>query len=129
MLMSWIYYILPSWVPNLTRPQTFPFATRWRGRKGHNDYNEARLFKRMPYAAESVTPTVISALLQCPSYSSGSEHGQCAQAVLGQIVTSQSSSELMFSTRRMPVMMMDGGPHSSESGLLPGITSVRLGID
>ncbi|MED6183205.1 hypothetical protein PIB30_035807 [Stylosanthes scabra] len=26
--MSWIYYRLSSWAPNLTRPHTFPLATR-----------------------------------------------------------------------------------------------------
>ncbi|MED6214428.1 hypothetical protein PIB30_103018 [Stylosanthes scabra] len=43
--MSWIYYRLPSWAPNLRRPHTFPLATRWKGRRGNNDYSEVRLVR------------------------------------------------------------------------------------
>ncbi|RYR03830.1 hypothetical protein Ahy_B06g083200 [Arachis hypogaea] len=33
LLMSWIYYRLSFWAPNVTMPYTFSIATRWRGRK------------------------------------------------------------------------------------------------
>ncbi|XP_020972880.1 protein MAIN-LIKE 1-like [Arachis ipaensis] len=45
LLMSWIYYILPFWAPNVTTPYSFPLATRWAGKKGQNDYAEQRLLR------------------------------------------------------------------------------------
>ncbi|RYR34808.1 hypothetical protein Ahy_A10g049846 [Arachis hypogaea] len=45
LLMSWIYYRLPFWAPDVTAPHTFPLATRWAGKKGHNDYAEQRLLR------------------------------------------------------------------------------------
>ncbi|XLU92903.1 hypothetical protein S245_007255 [Arachis hypogaea] len=43
--MSWIYYRLPFWAPNVTTPYSFPLATRWAGKKGQNDYAEQRLLR------------------------------------------------------------------------------------
>ncbi|RYR29156.1 hypothetical protein Ahy_B01g053480 [Arachis hypogaea] len=45
LLMSWIYYRLSFWAPDVTTPHTFPLATRWAGKKGHNDYAEQRLLR------------------------------------------------------------------------------------
>ncbi|XP_072083555.1 protein MAIN-LIKE 1-like [Arachis hypogaea] len=45
LLMSWIYYRLPFWGPNVTTPYSFPLATRWAGKKGQNDYAEQRLVR------------------------------------------------------------------------------------
>ncbi|QHO52654.1 uncharacterized protein DS421_2g41000 [Arachis hypogaea] len=45
LLMSWIYYRLPFWAPNVTTPYSFPLATRWAGKKGQNDYAEQRLLR------------------------------------------------------------------------------------
>ncbi|RYR33863.1 hypothetical protein Ahy_A10g048519 [Arachis hypogaea] len=33
LLMSWIYYRLSFWAPDVTTPHTFPLATRWAGKK------------------------------------------------------------------------------------------------
>ncbi|RYR34466.1 hypothetical protein Ahy_A10g049383 [Arachis hypogaea] len=43
LLMSWIYYRLPFWAPDVTTAFSFPLATRWAGKKGKNDYAEQRL--------------------------------------------------------------------------------------
>ncbi|XP_025629601.1 protein MAIN-LIKE 1-like [Arachis hypogaea] len=43
LLMSWIYFRLPFWAPNVTSPYTFPLATTWAGKRGKNDYAEQRL--------------------------------------------------------------------------------------
>ncbi|XP_057734566.1 protein MAIN-LIKE 1-like [Arachis stenosperma] len=45
LLMSWIYYRLPFWAPEVTSPYNFPLATRWAGKKGKNDYAEQRLLR------------------------------------------------------------------------------------
>ncbi|QHO59446.1 Serine/threonine protein phosphatase 7 long form isogeny [Arachis hypogaea] len=45
LLMSWIYYRLPFWAPNVTTPYSFPLATRWAGKKGQNDYAEQCLLR------------------------------------------------------------------------------------
>ncbi|XP_057757085.1 protein MAIN-LIKE 1-like [Arachis stenosperma] len=45
LLMSWIYYRLPFFAPNVTTPYSFPLATRWAGKKGQNDYAEQRLLR------------------------------------------------------------------------------------
>ncbi|RYR64671.1 hypothetical protein Ahy_A03g010738 [Arachis hypogaea] len=39
-LMSWIYYRLSFWEPDVVALYSFPLATRWAGKKGHNDYAE-----------------------------------------------------------------------------------------
>ncbi|KAL4343139.1 hypothetical protein AHAS_Ahas11G0048500 [Arachis hypogaea] len=44
LLMSWIYYRLPFWAPNVTTPYSFSLATR-QGKKGQNDYAEQRLLR------------------------------------------------------------------------------------
>ncbi|RYR21418.1 hypothetical protein Ahy_B03g066702 [Arachis hypogaea] len=43
LLMSWIYFRLPFWAPDVTSPYTFPLATTWAGKRGKNDYAEQRL--------------------------------------------------------------------------------------
>ncbi|RYR05640.1 hypothetical protein Ahy_B06g085477 [Arachis hypogaea] len=43
LLMSWIYFRLPFWAPDVTSPYTFPLATTWAGKRGKNDYVEQRL--------------------------------------------------------------------------------------
>ncbi|QHO48545.1 uncharacterized protein DS421_1g06340 [Arachis hypogaea] len=43
LLMSWIYFRLPFWAPDVTSPYTFPLATRWVGKRGKNDNTEQRL--------------------------------------------------------------------------------------
>ncbi|QHO30151.1 uncharacterized protein DS421_8g230880 [Arachis hypogaea] len=45
LLMSWIYYRLSFWAPNVMTPHTFSLATRWAGKKGHNDYAEQCLLR------------------------------------------------------------------------------------
>ncbi|XLR05360.1 hypothetical protein S83_071558 [Arachis hypogaea] len=45
LLMSWIYYKLFFWAPNVTTPYSFPLATRWVRKKGQNDYAEQRLLR------------------------------------------------------------------------------------
>ncbi|QHO00311.1 uncharacterized protein DS421_13g405440 [Arachis hypogaea] len=51
LLMSWIYYRLPFWAPNVTTPFSFPLATRYLlyashlEKKGQNDYAEQRLLR------------------------------------------------------------------------------------
>ncbi|RYR07767.1 hypothetical protein Ahy_B05g075202 [Arachis hypogaea] len=45
LLMSWIYYRLPFFAPNVTTAYSFPLATRWAGKKGQNDYAEQRLLR------------------------------------------------------------------------------------
>ncbi|RYR59428.1 hypothetical protein Ahy_A05g025316 [Arachis hypogaea] len=45
LLMSWIYYRLPFWAPDVTTAFSFPLATRWAGKKGKNDYAEQRLLR------------------------------------------------------------------------------------
>nr|XP_025607491.1 protein MAIN-LIKE 1-like [Arachis hypogaea] len=43
LLMSWIYFRLPFWAPDVMSPYTFSLATRWAGKRGKNDYAEQRL--------------------------------------------------------------------------------------
>ncbi|QHO55752.1 Serine/threonine protein phosphatase 7 long form isogeny [Arachis hypogaea] len=43
LLMSWIYFRLPFWAPDVTSPYMFPLATTWAGKRGKNDYAEQRL--------------------------------------------------------------------------------------
>ncbi|RYR02432.1 hypothetical protein Ahy_B06g081222 [Arachis hypogaea] len=43
LLMSWIYFRLPFWAPDVTSPYTFSLATTWVGKRGKNDYAEQRL--------------------------------------------------------------------------------------
>ncbi|RYR43311.1 hypothetical protein Ahy_A08g039736 [Arachis hypogaea] len=45
LLMSWIYFRLHFWAPDVTSPYTFPLATTWAGKRGNNDYAEERLQK------------------------------------------------------------------------------------
>ncbi|RYR58877.1 hypothetical protein Ahy_A05g024739 [Arachis hypogaea] len=45
LLMSWIYYRLPFWTPNVMTPYSFPLATRWAGKKGQTDYAEQHLLR------------------------------------------------------------------------------------
>ncbi|RYR61377.1 hypothetical protein Ahy_A04g018547 [Arachis hypogaea] len=45
LLMSWIYFRLPFWAPEVTSPYTFPLVTRWAGKRGKNDYVEQRLLR------------------------------------------------------------------------------------
>ncbi|QHO17393.1 Serine/threonine protein phosphatase 7 long form isogeny [Arachis hypogaea] len=53
LLMSWIYYKLPFWAPNVMTPYSFPLATSyvmilltlWVGKKGQNDYVEQCLLR------------------------------------------------------------------------------------
>ncbi|RYR39047.1 hypothetical protein Ahy_A09g044447 [Arachis hypogaea] len=45
LLMSWIYYRLPFWAPDVTTAFSFPLATRWAGKKRKNDYAEQRLLR------------------------------------------------------------------------------------
>ncbi|RYR07496.1 hypothetical protein Ahy_B05g074856 [Arachis hypogaea] len=45
LLMSWIYYRLPFFAPNVTTVYSFPLATRWAGKKGQNDYAEQHLLR------------------------------------------------------------------------------------
>ncbi|MED6114963.1 hypothetical protein PIB30_085542 [Stylosanthes scabra] len=80
LLMSWIYYRLPSRATNLARPHTFPLATRWRGRRGNNDYGEAQLlryrerldllgiddFMWMPYNAAPIMSVVPQEFMGAP---------------------------------------------------------------
>ncbi|RYR15276.1 hypothetical protein Ahy_B04g072000 [Arachis hypogaea] len=33
------------WAPDVVTPHSFPLATRWAGKKGHNDYGEQRLLR------------------------------------------------------------------------------------
>ncbi|RYR64810.1 hypothetical protein Ahy_A03g010852 isoform A [Arachis hypogaea] len=43
LLMSWIYFRLPFWAPDMRSPYMFPLATSWAGKRGKNDYAEQRL--------------------------------------------------------------------------------------
>ncbi|XP_057757051.1 protein MAIN-LIKE 1-like [Arachis stenosperma] len=43
LLMSWIYFRLSFWAPDVMSPYTFSLATRWAGKRGKNDYAEQHL--------------------------------------------------------------------------------------
>ncbi|RYR38012.1 hypothetical protein Ahy_A09g042947 [Arachis hypogaea] len=82
LLMSWIYYTLPFWAPEMTSPYNFPLATRWAGKKGKNDYVEQRLLKHrlkldnlkvdefmwMSYMDARIMSRVLGGISRCPTW-------------------------------------------------------------
>ncbi|QHO55966.1 uncharacterized protein DS421_3g69610 [Arachis hypogaea] len=89
LLMSWIYFRLPFWAPDVTSSYTFPLATTWVGKREKNDYAEQRLqrhqlrldnlkvdeFVWIPYRDARI-------LLRVPANFLGAPHGDFYTAVM-----------------------------------------------
>ncbi|QHO24764.1 uncharacterized protein DS421_12g375100 [Arachis hypogaea] len=100
------------WAPDVTMPHTFPLATRWAEKKGHNDYAEQRLlrhrlrldnlqvdeFNWMPYMDPRILSRVPAKFLRHP-------HGDFYHLVVPLILFCR------------PEMTMGGGPSDCQLGL------------
>ncbi|QHO36373.1 uncharacterized protein DS421_9g283280 [Arachis hypogaea] len=129
LLMSWIYYRLPFWAPNVTTPISFPLATRWAGKKGQNDYAEQRLLRHrlrldnlqvdefvwQPY----MDPRILS---RVPAEFLGHPHGDFYSAVVPLIFFRW--IEILNVDR--PVMTTVGGRFDYQNGLRYGATGARM---